>query len=71
MPVITRVFSLSGLHCADCASKIARAVKSLPGVKAAFVDAKGNRLTVDSDPRLSSAELLAAVSSAGYSAVES
>ncbi len=70
MPVITKVFSISGMHCASCATKISSAVKNVPGVKAAFVDLRGNRMTVDAEPSLPVDKLLAAVSSAGYSAKE-
>ncbi|MEJ6005290.1 cation-translocating P-type ATPase [Paucibacter sp. AS339] len=62
-------FQLSGLHCAACAGIIEQALRELPGVKSARVNAASARLTLRWQPgRSNLAQVLARVERAGYGA---
>jgi Cu2+-exporting ATPase len=63
-------FALQGMHCGACAGVIEAALRAVPGVEAAEVNAAARRASVRWRPTVSSAAvLMAAVASAGYEAV--
>ena len=59
---------IDGMHCASCARSVERALLAVKGVKDASVSVLTKRATVESDPSVQLSELIAAVTSAGYSA---
>ncbi len=64
------VFALQGLYCAACAGVIESAVRAVPGVARAEVNAASSRLQVRWDPaRVRASALVAAVHRAGYRAL--
>lgn len=62
----TRVYRLSGLDCADCATKLEKRIVSLPGVDAARVNFSTGKMSVDHS--IDSATIIKAVEQAGYGA---
>jgi Cu2+-exporting ATPase len=63
-------FQLGGLHCAACAATIEAALRALPGVVDAHVNAASLRAQVRWQPaRTRPSAMLAAVAAAGYQAV--
>lgn len=63
-------FQLGGMHCAACAGLIETALRSVPGVQEAQVNAASQRALVRWQPGQASASaLVAAVRAAGYEAV--
>ncbi len=68
--VAETVFSLQGMYCGACAGLIETALRGVPGVVAAEVNAASKRALVRWQPRVSSAaDLTAAVAQAGYEAL--
>ena len=64
------VFALQGLYCAACAGVIEAALRAVPGVAEARVNAASHRARVRWDPAcLRAAQLSGAVEAAGYRAV--
>lgn len=62
-------FSIFGLHCGSCASKVRAALLSIEGVFSADVDLRHTSVRVSYDPRhTDTAALRAAVDAVGYSA---
>jgi len=60
-------FSVDGMTCAACTSRVKRALKKVSGVRDASVNLATNRATVSYDPSLAGpADLASAVSAAGY-----
>ncbi|HOQ14988.1 MAG TPA: heavy metal-associated domain-containing protein, partial [Bacillota bacterium] len=65
-----RTFDINGMSCAACAARIEKAVRSLHGVDDAAVNLAAETLTVDFDADVvTTSDIEAAVSRAGYSAV--
>ncbi len=63
------VFNVDGMHCASCAARVERVVRSLPGVAGADVNLVANQLTALADAETASPEaIVAAVGKAGYAA---
>ena len=62
--------SISGLHCASCASNIERSLKKVFGVKEVTVSAVTNKAFVEVDEKTSKEEMKKAVAKAGYKVVE-
>ena len=60
----TVVLAVSGMTCGGCASAVARALSSVPGVVEARVDLAGGRVTVTGNARAE--DLLLAVQDAGF-----
>src|SRR5215470_13963256 len=66
-----RAFAVRGMHCAACVDKVERALRSVPGVEAAFVNLATERASVEWDPVRADAHALAkAVAAAGYELAE-
>ncbi len=66
----TRInLSLSGMHCASCASLIERSLKKVDGVKEAHVNFAAEKALVSFDPKIASEkDLIKAVAEGGYKA---
>jgi len=62
--------SISGMHCASCASNIERSLKKVSGVKEVTVSAVTNKAFVEIDEKTSDEEMRKAVARAGYKVVE-
>ncbi len=66
-----QTFRVTGMSCAACQMHVEKAVRALPGVERADVNLLQNRLTVVYDEKkVSGAQIIAAVESAGYGAQE-
>jgi len=61
--------TISGMHCASCASNIERSLKKVSGVKEANVSLMLKKGRVECDDSVSEEELRKAVARAGYKAV--
>ena len=62
-----KVFSIKGMDCADCASRIEKAVSKIPGVRLAQISFATEKLKVVSEPRLDERQIIEAVKKMGYS----
>ncbi len=56
---------VSGMYCANCASRVTRELESIPGVVACDVDVRAHRATVVCEHQLADTALVAAVARAG------
>jgi Cu+-exporting ATPase len=66
-----KILAIEGMTCAACARTVERAAKKLPGVAGASVNLATEKLNITFDPELLTAALIkAAVTRAGYRAVE-
>ena len=62
-------YTVGGMTCSACSAHVEKAVKKLEGVEKADVNLLANSLTVEYDEnKLSSADIIAAVESGGYTA---
>ncbi len=61
--------SISGMHCASCASNIERALKKVSGVKEVNVSVVTNKAFVSIEDKVSEEEMKKAVAKAGYKLV--
>ncbi|MBI2600775.1 copper-translocating P-type ATPase [Candidatus Daviesbacteria bacterium] len=69
--MITKTFSIKGMHCASCVRLIEKAVGKLGGVESCNVNLATERATVTYNPKqVSDEDLSSAVSSVGYSVME-
>ena len=65
----TLTLNIEGMHCGNCANKVATALKAIPGVTDAQVNLPQKSATVAaSDPAPSTRDLMNAVKSAGFTA---
>lgn len=70
-PVAARIMlSLPSAHCAACISTVEQAVGRAPGVRSARVNLTLRRLSVDADPEVTAADLIAVLKGVGYEAHE-
>ncbi len=58
--------TISGMHCASCASNIEKSLKKVQGVKNASVSLMMKKGYVEADDKVSEEELKKAVKRAGY-----
>ncbi|GAA1629265.1 heavy-metal-associated domain-containing protein [Leucobacter chromiireducens] len=65
----TNEYQVTGMTCGHCELSIREEVSEIPGVEAIEVSAQTGRLSVTSDAEVTDAQVLAAVTEAGYSAV--
>ena len=65
----THTFRVEGMHCGSCALLIDDALEDLPGVRSTQTSMKKGRSTVELDPTTSPAEVIAAITDLGYTAV--
>lgn len=65
----TNEYQVTGMTCGHCELSIREEVSEIPGVEAIEVSAQTGRLSVTSDAAVTDAQVLAAVTEAGYSAV--
>ena len=61
--------TISGMHCASCASNIERSLKKVQGVKQVSVSLMTNKGFVETEDAVSDEELKKAVARAGYKAL--
>lgn len=61
--------TISGMHCASCASNTERSLKKIPGVKNANVSLMLKKAMVECEDSVPDEELKKAVARAGYKAV--
>jgi len=61
--------SISGMHCASCASNIERSLKKVKGVSEVSVSAVTNKAFIECDENVSVEEMKKAVDKAGYKVV--
>ena len=61
--------TISGMHCASCASNIEKSLKKVSGVKEANVSLMLKKGMVEAEDSVSDEELKKAVARAGYKAV--
>lgn len=60
---------VSGMHCSNCQTKVAKALQSIAGVYVAVVDLPDGEAEIDfDDDSVTTAQLVAAVRAAGYEA---
>ena len=65
--MITKRFSIEGLHCANCALRAEKVLNKQPGVAAAVCNFAAAEVQVKYDPKATNAEqLAAAIDQAGY-----
>lgn len=68
--LINSTFGIDGLDCADCAAKLEKGIKKLPGVREAQVNFAAAKLKVVYDKKqLEVSQIIKTVSGFGYSAV--
>jgi Cu+-exporting ATPase len=60
--------TISGMHCASCASNIERSLKKIPGVKEASVSLMLKKGKVEAEDNVREEELRKAVERTGYKA---
>ncbi|MET1238830.1 copper ion binding protein, partial [Enterococcus faecalis] len=67
----SKTFDIEGMSCASCAQTIEKAVNQLSGVQQAIVNLATEKLVVSyDDHQVTSAEIIKAVTDAGYQATE-
>ncbi len=64
------VWTIEGMHCASCASKIEKTIKKTDGVKEATVSYGAERATVVFDKKLSTEKIKKVIENLGYTVVE-
>ena len=68
---VSRIFKIEGMSCAACSAAVERAVKKLEGVNEASVNLATEKLNISFNENiLTAAQIKAAISKAGYKAVE-
>lgn len=67
--VYKQSFSIKGMSCAACQTKIERAVSAIPGVQDVSVQLLRNTMTVLFDESISVDQIIEAVKKAGYDAI--
>jgi len=58
--------TISGMHCASCASNVERSLKKLGGIKSVSVSLLTKKGFIESDRDISDEEIKKAVSRTGY-----
>ncbi|MDB5959463.1 MAG: heavy metal translocating P-type ATPase [Massilia sp.] len=61
---------IEGMTCASCSARVERALRKVPGVRAAAVNLATEKASVDLDDAVAPAVLIAAVEKAGYAAAD-
>lgn len=64
----TQTFSIDGMTCASCVARVEKALKAVPGVKAATVNLATERAAVTAAGSVGTATLVGAIEQAGYGA---
>jgi Cu+-exporting ATPase len=62
--------SISGMHCASCASNIEHSISKVAGVKSCNASAITNKAIIECEDNTSTEELQRAVSRTGYKIVK-
>ena len=64
--MISTVYAVDGMNCANCAGKVSTAVAGLPQVAEAVVDLSAGKVTVTSERTLDTAVLAATLAAKGF-----
>ena len=64
----TTTFHVEGMTCGHCVRHVTKALEAVPGVSRSEVDLDRGRATVEHDPSVTAASLIAALADAGYDA---
>ena len=67
--MVTNEYQVTGMTCGHCEMSIREEVAEIPGVEDIQVSAQTGKLVVTSSDSVEDAQILAAVTEAGYSAV--
>jgi len=68
--VIKKTYTVSDMHCPNCAMRVEGIEDDLPGVKSVAASYKKGQMTVEFDEALvSDAQIIAAVQAKGYTAL--
>jgi copper chaperone len=59
-------YQVTGMHCGHCAQAVTEEISTIRGVRRVDVDVATGRVTVESDDPLSTDDVRAAVTEAGY-----
>ncbi|RVX42697.1 copper ion binding protein [Nonomuraea polychroma] len=62
----TATYTVKGMTCGHCVSSVKEEVSEVPGVTGVEVDLATGLLTVESEPPVDEAKIVAAVEEAGY-----
>ena len=62
------LYNISGMTCSACSAHVEKAVRALPGVREVSVNLLRNQMTVERGDTLSPADIIRAVTDAGYGA---
>ena len=62
--------TISGMHCASCASNVERAVKKINGINSVSVSVMTNKAVIEADDNVKPEEIKKAVESVGYKVVK-
>lgn len=62
--------SISGMHCASCASNVTRSLKGVPGIKECTVSPVTNKAFIECDDNVSEEDMKKAVAKVGYKVVK-
>ena len=62
----TSTYTVSGMSCGHCVAAVTEELSKLDGVSHVDVELASGRVTIESDPPLDSADVVAAVDEAGY-----
>jgi len=63
---VKTTFSVSGMSCASCVSRVEKSLRDLPGVVSVAVNLASNRAVVEHTGKADTAAMLRAVTDAGY-----
>jgi copper chaperone CopZ len=66
---MTCTFQVSGLHCANCANKLQKALQTVPGVLSTKIDLEKKTAVVETTGPVSFAELVRVAEGGGFSLV--
>ena len=66
--IVTREFSVVGMHCGGCVQSVTRAISRVSGVKKVDVSLEKKAATVEFDTGVAPAAIVAAIEAAGFEA---
>lgn len=62
--------TISGMHCASCASNVEKALSKIKGVQSASVSIMTNKAIVEADEKTNPEEFKKAISNVGYEVIK-
>jgi copper chaperone CopZ len=66
--LVSKTFTIEGMHCTGCAQSIEAAVGNVEGVQSAAVSFDDKQAVVQCTPQVSDDQIIAAVTATGYKA---